>query len=144
MKGYTTTSFIDDVVAGRASEADVDDYIDYWHTHQTGNELREYIGLSDEEYGMWLRNDSLLAAFIDQRRTVESRLKITVPYVSVWDGGTEVETSATVNIKTGEVTDIEVAKISGLEICEREYIMMNGEQVDVYHDEHGYEHWADI
>ena len=32
--------------------------------------------------------------------------KITVPYVSVWDGGTEIETTAVVDIRTGEVTDI--------------------------------------
>jgi len=34
--------------------------------------------------------------------------------------------------------------VNGLDICERQYIVMNDEQVDVYQDEHGYEYWADI
>ena len=67
-----------------------------------------------------------------------------VPYISVWDGGVEVESSAMVNIRTGEVTDVVTADVHGLDICEREYIVMNGEQVDVYQDERGYELWADI
>lgn len=74
----------------------------------------------------------------------DSKLDIPVPYVSVWDGGTEVTTTATVNIKTGEVTNITAANVSGLDICERQYIVMHGEQVDVYQDEHGYDYWADI
>ncbi len=67
-----------------------------------------------------------------------------VHYVSVWDGGVEVETTAKVDIRTGEVTHIAQAAVNGLEICEREYIVMNGEQVDVFRDEHGFEYWADI
>jgi hypothetical protein len=70
--------------------------------------------------------------------------KCRVPYVSVWDGGVEVETTAVVNIKTGEVTDIQVVDVRGLDICESEYILMCGEQVYVYSDEHGFEKWADI
>ena len=70
--------------------------------------------------------------------------KIIVPYVSVWDVGVEVETKALVNIKTGEVTDIEPVNVHGLEICEREYIIMNDEQVDVFTDEHGYDYWVDL
>ena len=71
--------------------------------------------------------------------------KIPVPYVSVWDGGTEIETTAVVDIRTGEITDITSApEIRGLEICERQYIIMHSEQVDVYENEHGYDYWADI
>ena len=70
--------------------------------------------------------------------------KITVPYVSVWDGGTEIETTAVVDVRTGEVTDIAAIDINGLDICEREYIIMDSEQADVYHAERGYQYWADI
>ena len=71
-------------------------------------------------------------------------VKVPVDYVSVWDGGITVETNAVVDIKTGEVTDVIIADVKGLQICEREYIKMNGGQVDVYRDERGYELWADI
>ena len=70
--------------------------------------------------------------------------KIPVPYVSIWDGGIEIETSATVDILTGEITDIMSVDVDGLDICERQYIVMQGEQVDVYENECGYKYWADI
>lgn len=69
---------------------------------------------------------------------------IVVPYVSVWDGGIEIQTVATVNIITGEVTGIGTVNAEGLDICESEYIVMNDERVYVYHGENGFEHWADI
>ena len=70
--------------------------------------------------------------------------KISVPYVSIWDSGIEIETTAAVDIRTGEVTDIMSADVNGLDICERQYIIMSSEQVDVYENERGYEYWADI
>ena len=70
--------------------------------------------------------------------------KTPVPYVSIWDGGIEIETTAIVDIRTGEVTDISSVDVNGLDICERQYIVMHGEQVDVYEDERGYNYWADI
>ena len=27
-----------------------DDKIEYWHTHETGNSLREFLGMKEEEY----------------------------------------------------------------------------------------------
>jgi hypothetical protein len=79
-----------------------------------------------------------------RRATEVNNTKIPVPYVSVWDGGVEVETTALVNIKTGEVTDVTTAKVEGLDICEREYIVMNDWQLDVNHDERGFALWVDI
>ena len=71
-------------------------------------------------------------------------LKVSVPYVSVWDGGIELETTASVDIKTGEITDIQAVIADGLDICERQYIVMCSGQVDVYEDERGFQYWADI
>lgn len=58
-------------------------------------------------------------------------LKVKVPYIAVWDG-VGVTTSAILNIRTGEVTDIEkVVPKDPLEVCEREYIILNDEQIEV-------------
>jgi len=66
----------------------------------------------------------------DQKMSKE--LKIRVPYVSVWDGGVLIATSANLNIRTGEITDIETVDPQGTaEILEREYIVLNDEQIDV-------------
>lgn len=32
----------------------VDDKIEYWHTHETGNSLREFLGMSKEEYEIFI------------------------------------------------------------------------------------------
>lgn len=29
---------------------DIDDKIEYWHTHETGNSLREFLGMTEQEY----------------------------------------------------------------------------------------------
>jgi len=59
-------------------------------------------------------------------------LKIRVPYVSVWDGGIAIETSAVLNIRTGVLTDFETLDpLNSVESCEREYIILNDEQIDV-------------
>jgi hypothetical protein len=70
---------------------------------------------------------------------------LTVPYFSVWDEGAAVESTASVNTTTGEVTDaVAPDKIAGPVVCKREYITLNGAEVTVYKNEHGYDLWADI
>lgn len=75
---------------------------------------------------------------------MQKDLKVRVPYVSVWDGGVEIVTSALLNIRTGEVTDIEtVDPQDDVQICEREYIILNDEQVNVdSSDGNGY--WIEL
>jgi len=70
--------------------------------------------------------------------------KLSVPYVSVWDGGTVVTTTAKVDFRTGEVTDIEAADIGGLQTCEREYIIMNDVEIEVYAGKNGFNYYADL
>ena len=71
-------------------------------------------------------------------------LKLNVLFVSSWDGGVTVTTSAVVNCETGEVTDIECADVEGLDNCEEQYIIMNDKKIYIYEDEHGYDYWADL
>lgn len=54
-----------------------------------------------------------------------------IPYVFVWDGGVEVESTCTVNLRTGEVTDIQPAVTDSLETLEWEYVILNDEQYGV-------------
>lgn len=49
-------SFIEACLAGEASLDNLDDYIEYWHTHDTGNELHEFLGVTSGEYAKWLRS----------------------------------------------------------------------------------------
>lgn len=57
-------------------------------------------------------------------------------YVSVWDGGTEIETSCEFNPETKEVKNIESTDedIEDLDILDEEYIIFNGEVVKDFYD----------
>jgi hypothetical protein len=83
--------------------------------------------------------------------TIESNdnkeLKIQVPFVSVWSCGTEIETHGYVNIKTCEVTDVEIdtsVNVDSESVLEEQYIVMNDVTIYVYEDERGFDYWADL
>ena len=45
------SNFIEDCLNGVATADQLDDYIEKWHTEETGNEsLREYLGMTEEQY----------------------------------------------------------------------------------------------
>ena len=50
--------FIDDVIAGRATYDDLENYVDKWHEcGGCGVELHEYLGLTLEQYAKWASDD---------------------------------------------------------------------------------------
>ena len=53
-------------------------------------------------------------------------------FTSVWDGGYEVTTNCKINMETKEVFDIEIAYVDGLEILEKEYVVIDGEEYPVF------------
>jgi len=52
------TTFIDACAAGTAAPSELDDYVEFWHTHDTGNSLEEFLGLTTEEFDQLLRADA--------------------------------------------------------------------------------------
>lgn len=48
-------SFIDGCLYGDTELEDLDAYVEYWHTHETGNTLREFLGMLQFEYDEWLK-----------------------------------------------------------------------------------------
>lgn len=53
-------------------------------------------------------------------------------FTSVWDGGFEITTDCKVNMETNEVFDIEIADVDGLEILEKEYIVVDDVEYPVF------------
>ncbi len=47
------------VYNGFEEDSFTDDLVDYWHTHDTGNTLREFLGMNEEEYQQWGAPDIL-------------------------------------------------------------------------------------
>ena len=56
-------------------------------------------------------------------------------FVSVWDDGFEVASGCKVNTDTNNVFDIEQVCVDNidLDILDREYIIIDGNEYDVYH-----------
>ena len=65
-------SFVDACLAGEVSENDpeelVDAYTEYWHTHETGKELHEFLGMTADEYARWLKDGNCLREIVEERK----------------------------------------------------------------------------
>lgn len=62
-------SFIADCLNAHATLSDLDSYIEYWNTHDTGNSLQEFLGLTDYEYEQWGKtSDTIFGDIIRCRR----------------------------------------------------------------------------
>lgn len=70
-------SFVDRCIDGDAFLDEVDDYVDAWHEDTTSEdiELYEYLGMTWQEYSLWVTNPNILGLIVDARRkglTLES------------------------------------------------------------------------
>ncbi|MFZ9843036.1 MAG: hypothetical protein ACO3EQ_01725 [Ilumatobacteraceae bacterium] len=61
-------TFVDAVLAGLASPDQVDDWIEKWHTTDTGDiELHDFLGLDETEMESWLQSGETLEQIIARR-----------------------------------------------------------------------------
>ena len=61
-------------------------------------------------------------------------------FVSVWDGGMEVDSAATFDLDTGIVSDIQIASLpesvlNGLGVLDKEIVRVNGKEYDLVNNE---------
>lgn len=61
-------TFIEKVLAGEASLADIDDHIDLWHLSKTSKPLAAFLGMTAIEYDSWCSNPRILKSIIDRHR----------------------------------------------------------------------------
>jgi hypothetical protein len=62
-------TFVDAVLAGTATTEQVEDWVDQWHTTDTGDiELHAFLGLKESEMEAWLREITTLDEIIASRR----------------------------------------------------------------------------
>ena len=133
--GGTTGASIDDVYnnsfgAGSARKDKVDARMS-----AIINSMKEYFSVGTPP----IENDTA------EDNASENNNIVTVPFISIWEGNEIVETTANVNIDTGEVTDIPVVDVNNcMDVLERQYIILNDEKIDVFDDEEGFEFWADF
>lgn len=63
-RGVNVATFLEQARAGEVAVSDVDDFVGRWHDGEGAGTLREFLGLSTEEYGRWLLNPGALAEII--------------------------------------------------------------------------------
>jgi hypothetical protein len=60
-------NFLDQCLAGKATPDQIDDFIDRWHEAPGGRELDDFLGMTSEEYSLWLRVPDALPCIIKAR-----------------------------------------------------------------------------
>ncbi|MEA4822251.1 MAG: hypothetical protein VB122_08525 [Erysipelotrichales bacterium] len=65
-------TFIDLCLDGQADLSDINDFVDAWHEGDDDRELNEYLGMSDDEYEMWIKNPTSIRHILYCRRFGES------------------------------------------------------------------------
>jgi len=70
-------SYVGHLVAG-ADPGDIDDWVERWHTSDTGMELHEFLGMTFEEYGNWVLAPAAIEHIVAVRRMVDAaRIEMT-------------------------------------------------------------------
>lgn len=67
-----TVSFVERVLEGTASCEDIDDYVERWHEGDGDVELHEYLGLSWDEYALWVEKSDSIEPIIARKKSMLS------------------------------------------------------------------------
>ena len=69
-------TYVDKVLAGKALLADIDEYIDVWHDSlEDLGSLPSFLGLTEEEYSLWVERPESIRFIIAGRRAGVSSFK---------------------------------------------------------------------
>ena len=60
--------FLEQYLNGKALPEDIDDYVDQWHSDPGNQQIYEFLGMSEDEYSLWLRDPDMLLHIARARR----------------------------------------------------------------------------
>lgn len=67
--------FMVDCLNGFADPFDIDQYIEYWHAHETGKTLQEFLGMTDAEYECFGKSpNTIIEHLLTERKNRYQRL----------------------------------------------------------------------
>lgn len=64
--------YMDELLDGEAFLDEIDDYIDDWHNSDSDEKIYEYLGMTEEEYGLWVEDESVLKSIVYCRKNKKS------------------------------------------------------------------------
>jgi hypothetical protein len=65
--------FFKQYLNGQALPEDIDDYVDRWHSNPGSQQIYEFLGMSEDEYSLWLRDLDMLPHIARARRERRAR-----------------------------------------------------------------------
>ena len=90
-------TFIELYMNGAVLAEDIDEFVDAWHQNPGRKEIYEYLGMTRQEYSMWLRDPDILPHIARARR--ENLDLTTVPHRSIEDMPIAARSSDQVKVK---------------------------------------------
>lgn len=75
---FEKLNFAASVLSGKALESDINDYIDEWHDGDSTLELHEYLGLTNDEFSLYVEQPRSLSFIFNSRvynRDISNLLK---------------------------------------------------------------------
>jgi hypothetical protein len=67
-KSASDKTFLDRYMNGEVLPEDIDDFVDAWHQDPGKKEIFEYLGMTRQEYSIWLRDPDVLPHIARARR----------------------------------------------------------------------------
>lgn len=61
-------TFLNQYLNGEVLAKEIDDFIDVWHEDPHAQEIYEFLGMTEEEYSLWLRDPDMLPHIARARR----------------------------------------------------------------------------
>ena len=61
-------TFMEAALNGRTAWRDIDDWVDRWHEGHGARELSDYLGMTEDEYSLWVERPSSLRSIVAARR----------------------------------------------------------------------------
>jgi hypothetical protein len=71
------SNFILNCINGDALLSEIDDYIDLWHDSDTEMSLHKFLGMTKEEYALYVEDEQYLATIVTARRE-KSNIKLII------------------------------------------------------------------
>ncbi|MGF9715241.1 hypothetical protein [Paenibacillus naphthalenovorans] len=61
--------FMDACMSGDAMADEIENYIEEWHESDSEETIYDFLGMTEEEYGLWVENESILKSIFFARKT---------------------------------------------------------------------------
>lgn len=66
-------TFMDLVLSGEVSSGAIDDFVEAWHSGESNLDLADYLGMSSEEYRLFVEDEGNLSRIIAARSILHVR-----------------------------------------------------------------------